>query len=159
MYYEDDSIAVYIDEFDGGNLINTYEALPVEAADKAEGLFPFPTHKYYTLEGTKLSNKAEREYALRIELASGEIVENQNAFRLQRNIGVNNPNLQIDIGIQEVRFKDASGNPAPYRFHWGQSGGGREELIFTIMFLETNTETNTTDTVTMPIVVYNDISC
>lgn len=155
MYYKDDSIAVYIDEFDSENLINSYHALPIEAKDKAEGIFPFPTHKYYKLEGIRFSNK--NNYALRIELSSGEVIENEKAFSLQRNIGVNSPNLQIDLGIQEVNFEDISGNVAPYRFHWGQSGGGKEELIFTVVFLEINTETNTTDTVVMPITVYNDL--
>lgn len=157
MYYEDDSIQVYIDEYSDGNLINSFEALPVVAHDKEEGLFPHPTHKYYRVEHTLLSNKLDYRYSVRVELANGEIAQNLKPFPLQRTIGVNRPNLQVAIGRQEIAFDDATGNTVPYRFHWGQKGGGREELIFTVVFLEINTETNTTDTVNMPIVVYNDV--
>lgn len=157
LYYENDSINVYIDEYSGGDLIYAHQAFPVEGNDKEEGIFPHPIHKYYKISGTLLSNKLDHRYSIRVELTNGEHVENKEPFALQRNIGVNKPKLELPDAIVEIGFKDLSGNPAPYKFHWGQSGGGREELILTVVFLETNIETNTTDTVTMPVVVYNDI--
>ncbi len=157
LYYEDDSIHVFIDEFSGNNLVASHPALPVTAHDKAEGIFPHPTHKYYKVGGTLLSNKNNHTYSIRVELANGKVAKNQEPFKLQKNIGVNRPNLQVQTGILEIDFEDPSGNTAPYRFHWGQSGGGREELIFTVALLETNIETNVTDTVVVPITVYNGI--
>ena len=157
MYYEDDSVQVYIDEYDGENLIKSHHALPVIATDKEEGIFPYPTHKYYKLENTLLSNQTGHRFSIRVELANGVAAKNQTPFSLQRNIDVDWPNLELQHSIVEIGFKDPSGNSTPCKFHWRQSGGGREELILTVMFQETNIETNITDTVAIPISVYNDI--
>lgn len=157
LYYHDDSIQVYIDEYNGSNLINSHLATPVSSNDKVEGLFPSPTNKYYKVSNTLFSTSANLAYSIRVEMPDGGVVKNLKNFKLQNVIALKRPLLSSPTAIVEIDFVGNSGELAPYVFDWTQEGGAREQGILNVAIQETNTATNTIDTVYVPISVYNDI--
>lgn len=156
MYYHDDSIQVFVDVYQESDLIESHLALPVLAHDKDEGVFPFPTHKYYKISDVVLLNHTNKRYALRIEFANGKTVGSLKPFTFLKPYTVNEPNLHF-VDKSEIDFENIVGDLNPFTFKWIQKGGGREEAIFTISFLETNTITNQIDTVSVPISFYDKI--
>jgi len=157
LYFEDDSIQVYIDVYNGTTLINSHEALPVHTEDKLEGVFPSPTNKYYKISNTLFSTSLDLNYSVRVELPSGGVVQNLKSFKLQNIIALKKPVLLSNNQPVEIDFRGNTGDMAPYVFEWKNEGGAREEGIIRLALLETNTLTNTTDTVYVPITIYNDI--
>ena len=157
MYYEDDSIKVYIEEFSDGNLFMSYPLESVIAKDKDEGIFPHPTHKYYKLSNTVLLASKDRTYSVRIELSDGTVVENADPFRILNPFELFKPDLKTPSGTAELKFKNAFGEYDPCRFHWGHDGGGREDLNLMLAIEERNVKLNTVDTIIVPILVYDDI--
>lgn len=157
LYFEDDSIQVYIDVFDGGNLIASHHALPVNTTNKIEGLFPSPTNKYYHVANTLLSPNTKHNYSIRVELPSGNVVNNLKSFELQNVIELKKPKLTSPTSVVEIDFESGVNDLAPYKFEWVQVGGAREQGILTVGIIETNTASNVIDTIYVPISVYNDI--
>lgn len=157
LYYHNDSIQVFVDVYKGGDVIESHEALVVEADDKAEGIFPFPTHKYYKVSDVQFINDESLQYATRVEFSNGKTCGNLKPFQLLTSFNVFNPQLNFTGAIAEIKFEDGIGRTGPYVFNWWHKGGAREEVVFKISLLEINEKKNTTDTVTVPIRVYNDI--
>ena len=157
LYYHDDSIKVYVDVFSGTNLVASHQALPELSDDKLEGPFLFPENKFYKISNTLLSTSTNNTYSIRIELSNGEVIKNLKNFSLQNVISLKKPLLFSPTAVVEIDFEGNSGELAPYLFEWSQNGGAREEAILTVALQETNTVTNTIDTIQVPVTIYNEI--
>lgn len=156
LYYHDDSIKVYIDVFNGNNLINSHLAEPILANDKADGVFP-KEHKYYKVSNTPLLNNSNNTYGVRVELPDGGVITNKSSFSLPTAITLIKPKLNFPGATDEIKFDNVTGELAPYAFSWSHKDGARESATLTVRIQEINMTTNVIDTVDVELLVYDDI--
>ncbi|MGB1296203.1 MAG: hypothetical protein ACPG6V_12060 [Flavobacteriales bacterium] len=155
LYYEDDSVKVFLDKYVSGNLTNTWEALPVVTSDKQEGLFPFPYNKYYKIETTTpFVNNTTETYSIRVEPTNtANHVENKDKFALNSVINILSPKIN---GKTEIEFLSGP-SYQPLNVKWNQKGGALEEAQFRVIMQEINQATSEVDTVEVVYKFYNDI--
>ncbi len=157
LYYHDDSIKVYIDVFNGSNIVSSHLAEPVLTNNKTEGVFFFPTNKYYKVSNTPLLNNTNNTYSLRVELPNGAVVKNKNNFSLASSIALLKPKLNFPGATDEISFETGAGVLAPYTFSWSHKGGAREEATVTVRLQEINATTNVVDTISVELSVYDNV--
>ncbi|MGB0428195.1 MAG: hypothetical protein ACPGEC_04640 [Flavobacteriales bacterium] len=158
LYYTDDEITVYLDEFSGNNLVSSIEATPIIAEDKKDGPFPGPKQKYYKIHHDGLYKNPENPntFSIRVEKHFGdeEIITNKEPFKLEPNL--NHPANADDA----LHFWVGSLNTSkPFSLAWRRASkqSGRETADLNFYFSEENLTTNTIDTVSFSVNLYNDI--
>lgn len=164
LYYKDDSINVYIDEYIGSALNNTFEGLPVIASDKDSGEFIFPDHKYYKftnslLQGASAATNVIRNYTIRVELNSATtVIKNFDNFRMNNPIKIESPTQgSLNQKNAEIKFVNLANVLVPEVITWEQIGGGNETATLKLHIKETNITSGEIDTVVVPIQFYNDL--
>jgi hypothetical protein len=147
LYYADDEISVFLEEYSGETKVKEYEYFPVVSTEEGKKT------KYYQID--KLSLKDANKYSLRIDKADGQAsIKNERPFYLEKRLIYISPNY-ISKGDFKVRlFLD---EPSLSSFKWKQPGGGLEQLYFVMAYEEHNKSTGARDTIYTKTSLFNEI--
>jgi hypothetical protein len=149
IYYGDDEISVFVDDYLAGSLVDSYEFLPEWIDNRDSGAFVFPKHKVYSFKTPNpnaifLPGEAlqKHTYKLRIVQHNGaEDVTSETAITLSNNIRITSPTFNGTGNSKELKLYTQTNSVT-----WKQRAGALETFDFNFYYVEENINTQKRDT-------------
>ncbi len=160
IYYDDNEITVYVDEYEGTSKTDSFEFSPVWLSNRDSGAFAHPNNKVYKYvtpnPGAELvSEFSTKSYKLRVVKHDDDTkVNSESAIGLSNLIFLTDPKFNSSTPSKPLKLYNNNGK---INFAWQQDGGGKETFDLRFYYVEENINSGVKDTLFVNYSLYSDV--